>query len=387
MVAAGALRLAASLSYSAAALQQLVWYPGNLDFSPAAGLSSTAASVSALAGAASTTASILSTYASYERREQEWEFQKTLAQQDVLIGAQQVMLAQDHVRVVGQERHRGDAGEHAEATVDFLHHKFTNAELYDWMSDVLEGVYSYFLQQATAMAKLAEQQLAFERQEPPPPFIQADYWEAPSGLGAAPAGGKAPDRRGLTGSARLLQRHLPARPVRLRDRTSASCSSAKTISLARLAPAEFQRFRETGVMPFATPMEMFDRDFPGHYLRLIRRVRVSVVALIPPTQGIRATLSATGTSRVVIGGDVFQTVVAMRTGRNRLRSLRRATRPACSSSSRSPRCCCRSRGWAWTPPGSSACPGRPTCSTTAPSPTCWSRSTTPRSTASTIASR
>ena len=59
-------------------------------------------------------------------------------------------------------------------------------------------------------------------------------------------------------------------------------------------------------------MELFDRDFPGHYLRLIRRVRTSVIALIPPSQGIRATLSTTGTSRVVIGGDIFQTVVVNR---------------------------------------------------------------------------
>src|SRR5207237_5468240 len=59
---------------------------------------------------------------------------------------------------------------------------------------------------------------------------------------------------------------------------------------------------------FATPIELFDRDFPGHYLRLIHRVRTSVIALIPPTQGIHATLSTTGLSRVVIGLDVFQTI-------------------------------------------------------------------------------
>jgi hypothetical protein len=35
----------------------------------------------------------------------------------------------------------------------------------------------------------------------------------------------------------------------------------KTISLARVAPFEFQRFRETGVMPFATTPEMFDGEF------------------------------------------------------------------------------------------------------------------------------
>ena len=55
-------------------------------------------------------------------------------------------------------------------------------------------------------------------------------------------------------------------------------------------------------------MELFDRDFPGHYLRLIRRVRTSVVALVPPTQGIHASLSTTGISRVVVGPDIFQVI-------------------------------------------------------------------------------
>jgi len=31
-----------------------------------------------------------------------------------------------------------------------------------------------------------------------------------------------------------------------------------------------------------TPIELFDRDFPGHYLRLVERARTSVIALIPP---------------------------------------------------------------------------------------------------------
>src|SRR5207245_2332067 len=142
----------------------------------------------------------------YERRMQEWELQKSLAEQDVFIGAQQVKLAEDHVRIVEQERTIAEMQtEYAEAIVEFLNTKFTNAELYDWMSGVLEGVYSFFLQQATAMAQLAANQLAFERQEVPPPFIQADYWDAPSEGGLGGAIGKAPDRRGLTGSARLLQ--------------------------------------------------------------------------------------------------------------------------------------------------------------------------------------
>jgi hypothetical protein len=86
----------------------------------------------------------------------------------------------------------------------------------------------------------------------------------------------------------------------------------KTISLSTLAPAEFQRFRETGVMIFATPMRLFDADFPGHYLRQIKQVRTTVIALIPPNQGIHASLSSTGVSRVVVGGNSFQTMVMRR---------------------------------------------------------------------------
>jgi hypothetical protein len=52
---------------------------------------------------------------------------------------------------------------------------------------------------------------------------------------------------------------------------------------------------------------------PGDYLRLVNRVRVSVIALTPPNVGIRATLSNAGVSRVVIlDGDGFSTVTLQR---------------------------------------------------------------------------
>ena len=143
-------------------------------------------------------------------------------------------------------------------------------------------------------------------------MIRADYWDAPGDF----AGGIAesthpPDRRGLTGSARLLQDIQQVDQYAF-ETNQRKLQLTKTFSLARLAPNEFQRLKETGVMTFATPMEFFDRDFPGHYLRLVKRVRVSVIALIPPVQGICATLSTTGISRVVVGGDVFQTQIVRR---------------------------------------------------------------------------
>ncbi|MCA1702140.1 MAG: hypothetical protein LC808_02265 [Actinobacteria bacterium] len=262
---------------------------------------------------AETAAQIDSATASFERRNQEWELQRQLAEGDMAIGAQQVVLAQTHTDVARQEEFiSGIQHDHAQATVEFLANKFTSAELYAWMSGILGGAYNYFLQQATAMAQLAQYQLAFERQESPPAFIKADYWEA-NDDSAQPAGsqGIQPDRQGLTGSVRLLQDVTRLDQFAF-DTNRRKLQLAETFSLARLFPVEFARFRDTGVLPFATPMTLFDRGFPGHYMRLIKRARVSVVALVPPVQGLRATLIASGISRVVSGGDVFQAITVRR---------------------------------------------------------------------------
>jgi hypothetical protein len=276
-------------------------------------LSAGSSGVSSLAANQSTRAQIQSTLASFERRRQEWELSVSLAKEDIAIGAQQVTIAGDAVDIVKQEKLIAEVkNTSAKDTVAFLANKFTNVDLYDWMSGVLEGVYSFFLQQATSTARLAENQLAFERQEPPAALIQGDYWQAPdSSLLNDNVEGAVVDRRGLTGSARLLQ-DLYRLDQYSFDTNKRKLQLSKTISLALMAPTEFQRFREQGVMTFATPIGMFDRDFPGHYLRLIRSVRTSVVALIPPSQGIHATLSTAGLSRAVIGPDIFQTVLIRR---------------------------------------------------------------------------
>jgi hypothetical protein len=250
---------------------------------------------------------------SYERNIREWSLQKSLADQDMRIGEQQILLANDGLGIMEQERAIEQMKtDQAKDALEFLTNKFTNKELYDWMSVILERVYSFFLQQATSMAQIAAAQLGFERQETPPRYIQDDYWEPPSNdSGSLNQQGSAPDRRGLTGSARLLQDIYQLDQYAF-ETNRRKQSLTKTLSLAQYDPLAFQQFLQTGVLPFTTSLELFDRDFPGHYLRLIKRVRTSVIALIPPPSGIRATLSVSGLSRVVSGGDVFQTTVVRR---------------------------------------------------------------------------
>ena len=244
--------------------------------------------------------------ANFERRRDEWRLQRALADYDIGIADQQIAQAQLNQQIAAQERAIAALrAEQAEAVVEFLSNKFTNVELYEWMSDILGEVYSFFLQHATATTQLAYSQLVFERQERPPLSIRGDYWEAPSGDSGSSLAEDEPDRRGLTGSARLLQDiyRLDQHAFETRQR---KLQLTQNFSLARLFPFEFQVFRDTGVLSFSTPMHLFDQSFPGHYLRLIKGVRVSVIGLIPPTEGLRATLTTAGVSRVVTGDEVFR---------------------------------------------------------------------------------
>lgn len=264
------------------------------------------------ASATQTSASILLNLATYERRAQQWQYELNLANQDFTIAEQEIVIAKASLQVVGQESRISELkAEQAEEIGDFLNEKFTNVQLYSWMSNILEGVYRYFLHQATATARLATNQLAFERQEVPPVVIQDNYWDVPSLFSLGIGDNDGPDRRGLTGSARLLK-DLTRLDQYAFESEKRKLQLSRTISLSRLDPFAFAQLRQTGKMTFRTNMELFDRDFPGHYLRLIKRVRVSVIALVPPEEGIRASLTNTGLSRVVIGGNIFQTILLRR---------------------------------------------------------------------------
>jgi hypothetical protein len=139
-----------------------------------------------------------------------------------------------------------------------------------------------------------------------PAFIQRDYWTPPADAEAvARAQG---DLKGLTGAERLL-RDIYALDQYAFETDQRKRRGRKTISAFELDPFAFERFRETGVLYLSVPLSLLDRGAPGEYVRLVTRVGI---AIVPPFLGAQGTLSTSGTSRVVIGGDTFQTVVIQR---------------------------------------------------------------------------
>lgn len=253
-----------------------------------------------------TTATLRGIEASQERRRQEWEHQIALANQDALIAQGQIDLAIDRTAIANQEYTIALVQQqHAQDMLQFLTSKFMNVPFYEWMIGVLAEVYAFLLRAATTMARQAEGQLAFERQQASANMIKPDYWTHVNQAGSSSA---APDRRGITASAQLLK-DVTTLDQYAFETERRFLNLSHTFSLASLFPVDFHEFRRTGLMSFSTMMRQFDECFPGHYMRLIKKVRISFAALIPPNQGVRATLSTSGLSRVVTGDAAFPVLV------------------------------------------------------------------------------
>jgi hypothetical protein len=229
---------------------------------------------------------INSTNASFERRLQEWNLQRDLAQKDIYISQQGETLANGHKNIVQQELNIAHLQQDlATEVVNFLETKFTSKELWEWMARVVKRYYRDNLDVATQTARMAQQALAFERQVVLA-FIAPYYGEtAKQDLLVAEQ---------LLNDINKLDQHRLTTEKRRKELT-------KVISLASCAPVEFLQLRQQGRMTFTTLMDWFDRDFPGHYLRLIKNVSLTVVGLIPPGESIHATLSNNGLSQVMVG--------------------------------------------------------------------------------------
>ena len=325
--------------------------------------------LSGLSQAAALDAQIEGAQASFERQQESWQLQQSLAIKDIELGREQIALAVVQQKIAVQEREiAGVQLAHAAATAEFLATKFTNTELFEWMSGVLNQVYAYFLRQATALARLAQAQLAFERQEPNRRPGAGRLLAGPPDPGGRPT--STTDRRGLTGSERLLQ------DITRLDQYAFETNRRK-LHLTQTLSAVPVRRRRTGAVqadrradlrhPAATVRPQVPRalpapDQPGQGLD-DRAGPAGDAASVPPSR------------RRVSPAPWWRAGRSKRSpcgvSRRPSRSPRPATPPACSSWNPTTGCCCRSRAWAWTPSGDWSCPSRPTRSTSGPSPTCY----------------
>lgn len=179
-----------------------------------------------------------------------------------------------------------------------LETEFFNPQLWSLLAQEVKKNYRLYLTYGTIAAWLAQRALEFER------GVQPRRRFAPSGPGSPGSGVSIvrfdyfqPSQQGLLGADTLL-RDIATLENEKYLHEQRKLHITKVISLAAEHPFLFARFLETGALPFATTLESFDQDYPGHYQRRIRSVRVNLTGLIGQ-EGIKATLSCLGSSQVV----------------------------------------------------------------------------------------
>lgn len=216
------------------------------------------------------------TVAGYERRDQDWTLQQTLAGFDAGQAARLIDAAVLRVEMARQELAMLDTQIAQNQTLaKLLRQKFTNLQLYEWMSRQLSGLYLQLFQIADGLAQAAQRAYEY-RLGTGRSFIRGSTWDnLYKGL--------------LAGEG--LQLQLAQLERAYLDDNRRRYEIVKTVSLSQLDPVQLLALRETGECVFALGELLFDQDYPGHYARTIANVTVSIPAVLGPYQNLKATLT------------------------------------------------------------------------------------------------
>ena len=240
-----------------------------------------------LAGILESTARQLVEMGRYQVRKEEWDFRRDEANQEIKHVQSQILAAQIRQDIAQKQVDQQNIViGNAQAIDDFLRiQKFTNQDLYNWMITQVSTVYFQAYQLAYSMAKSAEQSFIFETGQQTASYIQFGYWDSLH-KGLLAGDGLLYDLQ------RMESDYLSmCRPLEI----------TRTISLAQIAPDKLMQLKENGSCDFDLPEMLFDLDYPGHYMRRIRMLRLTVKAPSLDTsatsgQNVSSTLTMTKNS-------------------------------------------------------------------------------------------
>jgi hypothetical protein len=221
-------------------------------------------------------ATLHSMLAGYQRRAADWLLQAQLASLDIAQIGEQIKAGTLRLAIATQELRNHDlqVANGLEAD-EFMRSKFSNQELFSWMSGQLSSLYFQAYQLAYDVAKRAERCFAHELGTDTA-FIQFGYWD---GL-----------KKGLLAGEKL-HADLKRMEVAYLNQNARELEITKHVSLQMLDPMALVRLQETGECEFSVPEVLFDLDFAGHYFRRIKSVSLSVPCVAGPYTSLSSTLT------------------------------------------------------------------------------------------------
>jgi hypothetical protein len=161
----------------------------------------------------------------------------------------------------------------------FLQNKFTSAVFYTWMQSELSGLYYQYYRLATDTARQAEQTMKAELMRPEldqTQFIQYNYWDT--------------GHQGLLSGEAL---HFDVKRMELAyyANNKRELELTRHVSLRQLDPLALLSLRITGSCTVTVPEWLYDKDCPGHYMRRIKSVGLSMPSVVGPYTPVNCTLS------------------------------------------------------------------------------------------------
>jgi hypothetical protein len=218
--------------------------------------------------------------ATFERRGDDWLLQYNLAAHELMQNGRQILTSliaeqiakHDYTNVKQQIAN-------AQEINQTLHDKFTNEDLYLWMQGELSRLYYDYYRFAFDTARKAEQTMKLELMRPEvdsQTFVQFNYWDAGhQGL--------------LAGEALFLD--LKRMEMAYHDNNKRELELTRHVSLRQLDPVQLLSLKSTGSCTFTIPEWLYDRDCPGHYMRRVKTVALSIPSVVGPYTTLNCTLT------------------------------------------------------------------------------------------------
>ena len=218
--------------------------------------------------------------AGHERRADEWLLQYNLAAHELMQIGRQILTSLIAEQIAHHEyRNIKQQIANAQEVDQFLHDKFTNEDLYLWMQGEISRLYYEYYRFAFDTARKAERTMKQELMRPEvdaQDFVQFNYWD----------GG----RKGLL-SGEALYLDVKRMEMAYHDNNKRELELTKHVSLRQLNPAALLTLKATGTCQVPIPEWLYDLDCPGHYMRRIKNVALSIPSVAGPYTSVNCTLS------------------------------------------------------------------------------------------------
>jgi len=244
-----------------------------------------------LAGAANATASVFqiladaaltggaraSRLAEFIMRAHNWKLEANLASREIARIDKDLAAARIREAMSTKERdnHLKQIEEN-EQVEEFLRTKYTNRELYDWMIGQISAVYFQSYQLAYDTGRRSERAFRRELAVPDTDFVRFGYWDSL--------------RKGLLAGDRLLH-DIRRMEVAYLDQNAREYEITKNVSLASFHPEGLLALQEKGACFIDLTEAIFDLDHPGHYLRRIRAVNITIPCVTGPYTAVPCKLT------------------------------------------------------------------------------------------------